>query len=332
MCHSGPRPGRKVLSCGGRGSDATLGLHTSGSEPLTDDPVALFADLARVESAALDLLPSGIGIFDNDFNIVYANRSFRELRFLPEWLCIRGTRLEDIVHYIAARGDYGTGEVDALVRDRMAEILTLKPWEDEQDIEGRRRLAIRHTPVPRRGLMITYADVTEERATERKLRENEERYSRVTEAVAEGIYDWNIADNSLYVSDRVMEIFGFEGQLASVDWYSRVHPDEAEIYREALRECFRGKTAKVACEYRIKARDGNYRWVEDHGLPILVTWQDDQTSLVASLLSLHGEVWRRHFATASSATRPPCKRSTRLSTSGTSRPVKCITRLASMIS
>ena len=29
--------------------------------------------------------------------------------------------------------------------------------------------------------MITYADVTEERATERKLRENEERYSRVSE-------------------------------------------------------------------------------------------------------------------------------------------------------
>jgi PAS domain S-box-containing protein len=245
------------------------GFTPSGSEPLTDDPVALdFADRARVESAALDLQPSGIGIFDNDFNLVYANRSFRELRFLPEWLCIRGTRLEDIVHYIAARGDYGTGEVDALVRDRMAEILTLKPWGDEQDIEGRRRLTIRHTPVPGRGLMITYADVTEERATERKLRENEERYSRVTEAVAEGIYDWNIADNSLHVSDRVMEIFGFEGQLTSGDWYSRVHPDEAEIYREALRECFRGKTAKVACEYRIKARDGSYRWVEDRGLPI----------------------------------------------------------------
>jgi hypothetical protein len=114
------------------------------------------ADTARVESAALDLLPSGIGIFEKDFNLVYANRSFRELRFLPEGLCVPGTRLEDIVRYIAARGDYGTGEVDALVKNRMAEILTLEPWEDEQDIEGRRRLAIRHTPVAGRGLMITY--------------------------------------------------------------------------------------------------------------------------------------------------------------------------------
>jgi PAS domain S-box-containing protein len=235
---------------------------------VTLDPVALDFSDPGVERAALDLLSSGIGIFDKNFKLVYANRSFRELRFLPERLCVPGTRLEDIVRHIAARGDYGAGEVDALVKERMAETLRLKPWENEQEIEGRRRLAIRHTPVPGLGFMITYVDVTEERATERKLRENEERYSRVSEAVAEGIYDWNIADNTLYVSDRLMEIFGFEGHLTSGDWYSRVHPDDAKAYRDALRECFRGTTSKVACEYRIKARDGNYQWIEDHGLPI----------------------------------------------------------------
>ena len=235
---------------------------------MTLEPVAIeFADRG-VESAALDLLPSGIGIFDKYLNLIYANRSFRELRFLPERLCVPGTRLEDIVRHIAARGDYGPGEIDALVKDRMAELLTLEPWESEQEIGGRRRLAIRQMPVPGRGLMITYADVTEARATERKLRDNEERYSRVSEAVAEGIYDWNIADNTLYVSERVMEIFGFEGQLTSYDWNSRVHPEDAEAYRAALRECFRGITVKVACQYRIKARDGKFRWVEDHGLPI----------------------------------------------------------------
>jgi PAS domain S-box-containing protein len=242
------------------------------AKPQRTDPGASatldLANPAGVEKAALDLLPSGIGIFGTDFRLVYANRSFRDLRFLPERLCVPGTPLEDIVRHIATRGDYGIGDVDTLVKDRMAETLALKPWNAEQEIEGRRRLAIRHIPVLGLGFMITYADVTEERATERKLRENEERYSRVSEAVAEGIYDWNIVDNTLYVSDRLLEIFGFEGHLTSNDWYSRVHPDDAEAYRDALRECFRGKTAKVACEYRIKARDGNYRWVEDHGLPI----------------------------------------------------------------
>ena len=56
-----------------------------------------------IESAALDLLPSGIGIFGTDFRLVYANRSFRDLRFLPERLCIPGTPLEDIVRHIMPR-------------------------------------------------------------------------------------------------------------------------------------------------------------------------------------------------------------------------------------
>jgi PAS domain S-box-containing protein len=110
---------------------------------------------------------------------------------------------------------------------------------------------------------------TEARRLEQSLRENEERYALVSEAVAEGIYDWNIKQNSLFVSPRLMEIFGFEGSgLTSEDWNQRLHPDDTKNYRTALRDCFKQKTLKLECQYRIKAADGNYRWVEDHGLPI----------------------------------------------------------------
>ena len=99
--------------------------------PVTFDPALLdLADHARIESAALDVLQSGIGIFNKDFYLVYANRSFRDLRFLPERLCVPGTRLEDIVRHIAARGDYGAGEVDGLVRDRMGR--SVKPVEEKR--------------------------------------------------------------------------------------------------------------------------------------------------------------------------------------------------------
>jgi PAS domain-containing protein len=64
------------------------------------------------------------------------------------------------------------------------------------------------------------------------LRESEERSALVSQAVAEGIYDWNIELNSLFVSSRLMEIFSFEGPgLTSEDWNRRVHPDDTESYR-----------------------------------------------------------------------------------------------------
>ena len=112
-------------------------------------------------------------------------------------------------------------------------------------------------------------DATEARRLERSLRESEERYALVSQAVAEGIYDWNLELNSLFVSPRLMEIFGFEeAGLTSKDWYGRVHPEDMESYRTALRECFKQRSLKLECQYRIRAADGNYRWVEDCGLPI----------------------------------------------------------------
>jgi PAS domain-containing protein len=54
-------------------------------------------------------------------------------------------------------------------------------------------------------------DVLVARGLKQSLRASEERYALVAEAVAEGIYDWNIKTNALYVSPRLMEIFSFAG-------------------------------------------------------------------------------------------------------------------------
>src|SRR5580704_6715596 len=127
------------------------------------------------------------------------------------------------------------------------------------------------------------------RRLEQSLREKEERYALVSEAVAEGIYDWNIKLNSLFASPRLMEIFGFEGSgLTSEDWNRRVHPDDRENYRTALRDCFKQTTLKLECQYRIKAADGNYRWVEDHGLPIR-----DEAGWVIRLVGAVSDISRR---------------------------------------
>jgi PAS domain S-box-containing protein len=102
-----------------------------------------------------------------------------------------------------------------------------------------------------------------------ELHENKERYALVSQAVAEGIYDWDIERNALWVSPRLIEIFGLQGlSTSAADWNARVHPDDFDGYRAALRDCFKGTTARLACEYRIRLTSGGYRWVEDHGLPV----------------------------------------------------------------
>jgi PAS domain S-box-containing protein len=151
----------------------------------------------------------------------------------------------------------------------MAEIALRRLREVEREDRDGRRLLIRYTPVPDCGLLVTYSDVTHARAVERRLRENEQRYSLVSQAVAEGIYDWDIERNVLWVSPRLIQIFSLEGlELAAADWNSRVHPEDFAEYRNALRDCFKGVTKRLHCEYRIRLGNGDYRWLEDNALPM----------------------------------------------------------------
>jgi len=228
--------------------------------------------LARNEAsqvnAALDLLPVGVGVFDADLRLVHCNVRFAVLRGLPAELCHPGTPLAALIRHNAARGDYGAGDVEAQVAERIAAISRRLPRQVEQVI-GDRRIEVGYAPTPDGGLLVHYADVTEARRLERALRENEERLSLASQAVAEGIYDWDIGQDNLSVSPRLMQIFGFTGEgLTSRDWYARVHAADMEGYRAALRDCFKARTPGVRCEYRILANDGTYKWVADHGLPV----------------------------------------------------------------
>ena len=89
------------------------------------------------------------------------------------------------------------------------------------------------------------------RAAETSLRAAEERHALVIQAVAEGIYDWNIADNRLWVSHRLIELFGWEdagagaGERPSQEWNARVHPEDFETYRAALRAALKGETPRL---------------------------------------------------------------------------------------
>ena len=104
-----------------------------------------------------------------------------------------------------------------------------------------------------------------------ELRLKDERYGLVIQAVAEGIYEWDIERNSFWPSARLIEIFGFHGRdLTAGDWNELVHPEDFPRYRAALRDCFRGKTARLDCEYRV--RHGDHIRVEkpqpSHPLPV----------------------------------------------------------------
>ena len=76
----------------------------------------------KLITASLDLLNEGFGIFDAELRLVACNRGFAELNQYPEAMCRPGTPLEAMLRCNAERGDYGPGDVDGQISERMGEL------------------------------------------------------------------------------------------------------------------------------------------------------------------------------------------------------------------
>ena len=87
--------------------------------PIIDAPLAELAQRHEMLQAGLDLLDQGITVFDGDLRLVAWNRPFLTLLDFPEQLAYVGTPFESFIRYNAERGEYGPGDAEEQIRERV---------------------------------------------------------------------------------------------------------------------------------------------------------------------------------------------------------------------
>lgn len=91
-------------------------------------------------------------------------------------------------------------------------------------------------------------------------------YSVIAEAMTEGVYEWDVTTGELQVSPRLLEIIGLgEANLTAADWNSRIHPDDFQGYKDAVKRHLKAETDRFSYEYRIRRAIGDYLWIADSG-------------------------------------------------------------------
>jgi PAS domain S-box-containing protein len=83
-----------------------------------------------------------------------------------------------------------------------------------------------------------------------------------------GVWDWNLITGEVVVDPFIKEILGFadhEIRDHADDWTSRVHPADLERARGQVQAHVKGETPWYDDEYRIRHRDGSYRWFHSRG-------------------------------------------------------------------
>ena len=114
-------------------------------------------------------------------------------------------------------------------------------------------------------------DISERKQAEAKLRRSEERYSLAAWASNDGLWDWDLRSDEVYYSTRWKSMLGFkesEIQGRPAEWLCLLHADDRPHFDRTLQAHLNGETPHLEAEYRIRHRDGSYRWMLCKGVAV----------------------------------------------------------------
>jgi PAS domain S-box-containing protein len=174
-----------------RGSVFNAGTHEAA-------PFPAGSAVEPIVQAGLDKIDQGITIFDAGLKLIFCNDRLLTLLDMPGSVMVPGADFESVIRYNALRGEYGIGDVETMVRERVAVARQFKAHTLERTRPNGMVLRIAGWPLPGGGFATVYTDITEQRRRElslesrllrqtEDLRRNEERLRLIANEVPAGI-------------------------------------------------------------------------------------------------------------------------------------------------
>jgi PAS domain S-box-containing protein len=113
-------------------------------------------------------------------------------------------------------------------------------------------------------------DITERKLAALALESSETRLQLAARALPGFVYDWNCASGKMLRTSGIEQMLGYQAaEISPVSrwWEDQVHPDDragalpARVAREAGPDSVMDS---IACEYRVRHKDGGWLWIWDH--------------------------------------------------------------------
>ncbi|MFA5596135.1 MAG: diguanylate cyclase [Pusillimonas sp.] len=104
-----------------------------------------------------------------------------------------------------------------------------------------------------------------------QLRNSEQRWKYALEGAGDGVWDYDLLQGKIHVSARWKQMLGYD-QTELPDsrdnWADMVHPEDYPVIEKTLADHIRGDLPDYAVEYRIRCKDGSWKWVLARGMVV----------------------------------------------------------------
>ena len=111
-------------------------------------------------------------------------------------------------------------------------------------------------------------DITDLRAVESDLRASQQRLDLALDGTGVSLWDWQVETDEYKFDPRMLERMGYrpgEVEFSTSAWDAMMHADDLSAMRAAIDDHLRGRTDLFQAIYRIRARNGDWRWILSRG-------------------------------------------------------------------
>jgi PAS domain S-box-containing protein len=139
-------------------------------------------------------------------------------------------------------------------------------------------------------------DVSDWKRAEQELRHAQQRLQIAIRGGSVGLWDWNMVGKSVFFSPEWKKQLGYADDEISNDfseWERRVHPEDRERVDSTVRQFLERPGSDYEAEYRLRHRDGSYRWILSRASAEL-----GKTGKVERMVGCHVDVTQQRQAAA----------------------------------
>jgi PAS domain S-box-containing protein len=134
-------------------------------------------------------------------------------------------------------------------------------------------------------------DISELKRAQGELHGSEERLRLALQATGLGPWDWDLNTNAVTFWPEWKRQIGYEPDEIPnryEEWENRLHPDDREPVLTALRAYLDGRQPEFALEFRLRHKDGTYRWIYTRGVALR-----DATGRLTHMIGCHLDITER---------------------------------------
>ncbi len=139
----------------------------------------------------------------------------------------------------------------------------------------------------------TCTDIQDLKENEANLKASEARWQFALEGSDQGVWDWDIPNDSVFFSKRWKTMLGYAEEEISdrfEEWSSRLDPDDLNAAMTAVEQYLRGETAFYQQEYRMRNRQNQMLWIQARGMVI----SRDTKGRPLRMIGTHVDVTAQH--------------------------------------